>query len=187
MTLYAETIYYCNLGEPIEIIPTTTKNVSFITCKYLPSGLLFNKRDGIVSGIYEKENYLELQIKYKKNNAKIISETVKVSIKKREPVHKPDLSINLEHIIEKNENEPITYYLSENDNEIEHDNVIVQHQSFQEIPVSVPCNLEETYNNSDKPIPKIINKCNIEEKIKKSIHDLSLSKAIKFMCINESN
>ena len=180
MTLYAETIYYCNLGEPIEIIPTTTKNISFINCKCLPAGLLFNKRNGIVSGIYGKENYLELQVKYRKNNSKVISETIKVSIKKREPVHKPDISVNLEYIIEKNEKEPITYYLSEHDNTIEHNNTI------EEIPVSVPFNSETVEKDFQKPIPKII-KCNIDEKIKKSIHDLSLTKTIKFMCINESN
>jgi hypothetical protein len=173
MTLYAETVYYCNLGEPIKIIPTTIKNISFINCKYLPSGLLFTKRDGVISGIYTKEDYLELQIKYRKNTTKVISEVIKISIKKREPIYNPDLSVNLEHIIESNENEPITYYLTENDSINE------------EIPISIPDNIEKIDTSFRQTKSQIKN--NIEEKIKKSINDLSLTKTIKFMCINETN
>ena len=186
MTLYAETIYYCNLGEPIEIIPTTTNNISFIYCKELPRGLSFNKRNGIILGIYEKESCLELQIKYKKNNTKVVSETIKISIKKREAIHIPDVSINLEDIIEINEAEPITYYLSENVNPHIYEEPVIQEPVIQEPVVVVPCHIENIQSNYHKPtISKITH--NNEEKIKKSIHDLALTKAIKFMCINSSH
>lgn len=186
MTLYAETVYYCNLGEPIEIIPTTINNISFIYCKQLPNGLSFNKRNGIISGSYEKENYLELQIKYKKNNTKVISETIKISIKKREAIHIPDVSINLEDIIESNQAEPITYYLSENNNSHIYEEPVIPEPVIQEPLVVVPCHIENIHSNYHKPtISKITH--NNEEKIKKSIHDLALTKTIKFMCINSSN
>jgi hypothetical protein len=181
MTLYAETVYYCNLGEPIEIIPLHSCNIAFIYCKQLPRGLSFNRRNGIISGIYEKENYLELQIKYRKNNVKVVSETIKISIKKREPLHIPELSINLEDIIEINQSEPITYYLSENDN-----SCICEESVLPDPVISTPFPIENIDNDYKKTIVSKITQNN-EEKIKKSIHDLSLTKTIKFMCINSSN
>uniref|UniRef100_A0A6C0D664 Uncharacterized protein n=1 Tax=viral metagenome TaxID=1070528 RepID=A0A6C0D664_9ZZZZ len=181
MTLYAETVYYCNLGETIEIVPTTINNISFIYCKQLPRGLSFNKRNGIISGIYDKENYLELKIKYRKNNTKVISELIKISIKKREPLHMPELSINLEDIIEINQSEPIAYYLSENDNShINEEPALPVPVITSQFPIE---NIDSDYK---KPIVSKITQNN-EEKIKKSIHDLSLTKTIKFMCINSSN